>query len=71
MEKLKNEYNNNLHRFKRYMEFKQKEEYKQNKTRYEDEAYKILNKMDDILKELSKLGLRITKDIVENGFLKE
>ena len=46
MEKLKIEYNNNLHRFKRYMEFKQKEEYKQDETRYEDEAYKILMKMD-------------------------
>lgn len=68
MEKLKIEYNNNLHRFKRYMEFKQKEEYKQDETRYEDEAYKILMKMDDILQELSELGLRITKDIVENGF---
>ena len=68
MEELKIEYNKNLYRFKRYIEFKQTQEYKQDKTRYEDEAYKILEKMDKILKELETLGLTITEEIVENGF---
>lgn len=68
MEELKIEYNKNLYRFKRYIEFKQTEEYKQDETRYEDEAYKILEKMDKILKELETLGLTITEEIIENGF---
>ena len=68
MKNLKIEYNKNLYRFKRYIEFKQTEEYKQDKTRYEDEAYKILEKMDKTLKELETLGLTITEKIVENGF---
>ena len=68
MKELRIEYNNNLYRFKRYIEFKGTEQYKQNKTLYEDEAYKILEKMDKILKELETLGLIITEEIIEKGF---
>lgn len=68
MEELKIEYNKNLYRFKRYIEFKETEEYNQDKTLYEDEAYKILEKMDKILKELETLGLIITQENIENGF---
>ena len=70
MEELKNEYNSNLYRFKRYIEFKDKQfnEYSKHQALYEDEASKILKEMDRILIILEKSGVNITQSIVENGF---
>ena len=68
LEKLKNEYNKNLYRFKRYMQFKQTPEYKAKEEFYEEESSKILDRIDCILVELEKLGQEITQEIIEEGF---